>query len=476
MDLILRGATIVTDGLEINADLGISQGKIAQIGAALSSGPETVVLDLEGRYLFPGAVEFLSEIDDFASATPEETAPWISGHAALGGVTTIVAPAHIPQGRPIREWAEALSCAVAPYSFVDFGFHLAINHWDEILRRTIRAISSAGISSIWLDPIPLARSNQCGFESLLWHISRELADSALILAPMWDASLADILSKGADRAERSASASSQIDTQPDNETLALPEHFPAWAEIAAIERTATMARATGARILLRSVSGSQALNIYQQRRESGVRLLVAAGLGHLVARMDTATDGPSMAGASPCWPPVRGKADQGLLWACLDEGIIPVVTASCGFPGSLTGFVRPNGARHPAENMALIWSLLYTEGIARNRLSLAGMVQALSGDAAKLAGLYPAKGSLLIGSDADIVVFNPEMSWSVEAPAPESAEGESPAPPQPSAFGGWILQGLVEKVFLRGNLLVDQGQMTSEPGMGRYVERRMQMR
>ncbi len=470
MDLIIRGGTVFTDGLEIQADLGITEGRVTHLGEQLEPGPDCEVVDAEGRYVFPGGVELLGDDEPLSPQTAEECFQWLTGMAALGGVTSVIRPLRPPSGSTVKESLDAITEAGLKGAFVDVGFHLAVSDGDpETLGSRIREASQAGIASVWVTPDWPEGSGGGPFESRLAKVMREVGDTVLILVPAWDSSIPSLDRRG-----------------PSTDSKSLrPEkmEFPVWLEAQMLQRLGAVARAAGGRVLLRSISGRSALEIFKRGREEGDRLLAAASIAHLAGQIETAQQGDSGVGL-PCWPPLRAKSDQAYLWFLLEEGLIPLVTSNVGLPVSNAGDSGGGPGTHPASAIALLWSVLFTEGVLKNRLSLATLVQSMAGDPAKLAGIYPRKGSLLIGSDADLVLFNPETAWSVGEPLAggergEAADGNSSDPAAnampPAPFQGTSLQGAVERVFLRGREIVRDSAVVGQPGTGSYLERRLQI-
>ncbi len=468
MDLLFQGGALLSDGLEMQVDVGVTHGKISHIGTSLAPDSDTEVIPAAGLYLLPGAVELLLELDDITDDAAEERMPWVTGMAAMGGVTSLALATQFPAQGALGDWVLARGASLAPHSYCDFLFHARVSSWSEEIRRQLRALAPAGQPSVWVAPL---EGSPLRHEALLWNVARETGDLALVIAPLWESELIRAL----------GGAPSEPPTGAKAEALAeLPsgDQFPPWLEADLFDRLNAIAQANRARLLLRSISSRLALERYRKAREEGSRTLAAASLAHLTFPVESVAE-ENGGGAAPCWPPLRGKTDQSLLWYFAEEALAPVVTSSFGLPGRHGFVTRPASAPHPAEAMALFWPLLYTEGVIKGRLSLATLAQAAAADPAKLAGLYPAKGSLLPGADADIVLFNPEVSWTVGGEAPEETEpdGEAAAQRAPAGvFAGRRLQGAVEQVYLRGRKIVERGQMIADPGAGRLIERKLQVK
>lgn len=486
MDLIFRGGTIVTDGLEIQADLGVTNGRVSHIGVDLQGDERTQSLDAQGRYLFPGAVELLAGVRPFAPVGIEERMQWITGLAAVGGVTTLVLPAAPNPGRSVRDLLDSVRPLAEANAYVDFGVHLLVSSRSDQTRAWIREAASVGVASLWIDPAREGNRKE-DLASLVWAVLRDSGENLLAIAPLWD-SLLDAMGSPA---HTPPAGGPRAPATPAGPSTAGAAAFPPWLETQVVERLAAMtAPGTGTgRLLLRSISSRPALEALKSAREEGARLLAAASLVHLVARAEGQTDSPTP--DLPCWPPIHGKNDQSALWFLLEEGLIPLATSATGAGESIDPANIAGTGSHPVETMALLWSLLFTEGVTRSRLSLGGLVQAVSGDPAKLAGLYPTKGSLMIGSDADVVVFNPNIEWRVgggdatpveddteetDAIGDEGGGNEGGSARRTGPFSGWSLQGAIEHVCLRGRPLLTVHEMVGEPGQGRLLERRLQVK
>lgn len=471
MDTLIRGGMIVTDGLEIAADLAIRNGRISQWGISLEAGPETEIIEAEGRYVFPGAVEYCAITNALSAEGSPELAQTETGLAALGGVTTLIFPTHPKSGAPLGGWVASQRHAFTPHSFVDFGFHLGVTSWSEEVRRWIREAGQCGLTSIFLDMAEPHDKMDC-LENLLWKIAGETGPRQMIVLPLWDTLIASTCMETQTDADSGNSGAIGSDKAGVNSGA-----FPGWMEGEVVERLAAIGNACAGRLLLRSVASRSAVEALKRSRESGTHLLAAVSMHHLLFSSDTPQEQSSPL-MPACWPPRRGKSDQSMLWFGVDEGICPILTANPGFPTALGKEIPSSEALDFSSFLALLWPLFHTEGVTKNRLALGALVQAATSEPAKIAGLYPQKGSLLIGSDADVVVFNPQMHWRVggdeEIQSEEDPDLDSPAPRGP--FAGRMLQGAVEHVFLRGQKTVAFGQMTTDPGSGRFLQRRFQLR
>lgn len=454
MDWLFKGGTLCTDGLERALDVRLADGKVSQIGDNLAPGPNTVTIDVSGKLLLPGAVELLAEFEEFVVEADADAVMNATGMAALGGVTSLVTPLRPNNGGLLSETVARARASVHPHTFVDFGFHLAISQWTEEARRWVRGMAACGISSVWAQPTGggARLAGLSGIEEILMgaaHVGGG-ASPPLLVAPMWDAVAAALRRADTNLTPREDAFGGAGGSGPTREA------FPEWVEVQAVRRLAALARAARATILMRSIAGLEALRAYEAERGAGSPILAGATLAHL-----SAVGG----GATPlCWPPQPSPAEAEALWRAVDAALVPIVTGSSGYPAMGGPFPRPADVRHPSETLTLLWPLLYREATLRQGLPFADLAQAVTSDAAKLAGLYPRKGSLMPGSDADLIVFDPTEEWVV------GGHGEDGAAPGP--FTGQRLRGVVEQVFLRGTLVVERGkQVIVEPGCGRYLER-----
>lgn len=445
MDLLFRNATIITDGLEIRADLAVRDGKVRAMGE-LGGLEASRVVECEGLVLLPGAVDLGLNLLEGGPFDPESGAgiALATRDAAHGGVTTVITSMMLEEDESAAEVIRTQSEADASRCYVDYGYHLLVGNWNEQVARQVREANGAGVCSLWLarttdsDPLPPM--------ALVYTVLDGAPSDTLVIATPWDPALASL-------------AYNRL--QGKNITADLwPQLLPDSVAAAFVASVATIARGSRARVLLNGISTAAGVAALARARESGSPVLGGVTLPHLVY-----TRGE---GSPLCWPPLRDRNDQTAVYTGLEEGVLSVITS--GHKPRTSGEVAEGEDGLPVvgfSTLGRLLSALHTEGVAKWRLSLATLSLAACADPAKLAGLYPRKGSLQIGSDADIVVFDPHA----EVPARLTDREGTVQFLDPLASRPAI--GAIRSVWLRGIEIVGDGGGLKAEAMGQYLERAM---
>lgn len=455
MNLIFRNATIVTDGLEMSGDLAVKEGKVAALGdlAAFEAGTE---IDATGKTLVPGGVDLGVNLLHGGAYDPDSGAGFAlaARDAALGGVTTIVSTIDLSEEQDPVEALKSQADADAAKAFVDFGYHLHLGGWTSGSGMLARRLIGEGVCSFWLSR-PSGDHTEMGFRDVFEAMSGLPPEGLLILSP-FDPGSAPALE------ERLLSQS------PINATR-WAGILPPACERAFVWHVCEYLGLSRLRVLVASLSSEEGVRAAGEARSRTPRLYVSAALPHLVY---TATEE-----APRVWPPLRDAADQTALYHGIEEGVISAIVSDYKprTPGEAFGRELGEGDRLPPVGVATLrhtMPLLHSEGAAKFRASFPALVQAMTADAAKLAGVYPAKGSLLPGADADIVVLDPTAERS---PILDSSAGTRQMnfvdPMSELSF-----KGSVAAVYLRGRQIANAAEgLMDRPG-GQFLNRRLSLR
>lgn len=442
LDLILQGSTIVTDGLEFAADLGIASGKIVAIGD-LAACDASSRLDCSGRLLMPGAVDLGVNLLAEGPHDPESQGSFFlsTRQAARGGVTTMITTLEVDEGDPFDEAIRAQRGADEAKACIDFSYHVSLNQWDPSHREQAGRAIAEGIPSFWL--ARTERTSRFPAPALLAAVLEDLPADALIITSTWDAALHGYY---LDRT---------------GNLPGVPWHtiFPEHLESSALAQIAPMVAAARAQVLLTGLSTASAVDALPDIRARAPRLHAACQLPHLYWSCED-QDCPKT------WPPVRSGADQQALFQALDEGLLSVIlSAHKPRPLPRQGQRREIGV----STLGHFYQVLHAEGTAKWRLTPGAISLAAAADPAKLAGLYPRKGTLQPGADADIVVINPNQSRAPKGDT-DVLQGDLADPLSAST-----MPGAVEAVYLRGHaIFADDG--TAGEMHGQFLPRKMALR
>jgi dihydropyrimidinase len=452
LDLLFRNAHIATDGVEFTGDVAVRDGVIKAIGD-LQDLQAREVVDCNGRLLMPGAVDLGLNLLDNGPFDPESPASFrtVTGAAALGGVTTIVACVEVGDGEDVGDALRAQQEADSRKAVVDFGYHLFVRSVGESTLMNLRQAAAAGVCSAWAARTGLGEPQPGA--ALVHALAQILPEDFLLVLSPWDPILFGALVSEAARSGVS------LNTQW-RATLTRS------IEAGLIRNLQGVLGGLRGRALVTGVSCTEALQAVEELRSAVSNLHLAATIPSLYF-IETET------GAPRTWPPVREKTDQTALFNALEQGLLSVVTSDHKprTPAEMVGTQAAGGI--PPTGIATLGHFLpvmLAEGTGKWRLSTGVLSQCVAADAAKLAGLYPRKGTIQPGADADLVLISPNAAREGR-PINEALNPRDFLDPMQEA----TLQGRIDEVFLGGRRIAQAGQLVSEP-TGRYLTRRLALK
>jgi dihydropyrimidinase len=451
MDLVLRGGTVTTAADTYRADVGIQGGRIATLGQDLRGER---VLDVTGKYVFPGAVDphthmelqFMDTVssDDFYTGTVA---------AACGGTTTIIDYSEQTKGGTLTQalqasWAKADSKVV-----IDYGLHVSITDARDNVLEEMQEIVEAGVSSF---KCYLAYSDRLRDDELLAVMCRARDLGALVNVHCENGWLVDKMT-------------SRLLEEGKTEPRWHPRSRPPAFEEEATQRASIVARVAQAPLYVVHLTCAGALEAAKRARQDGQAVFVETCPQYLV--LDVARyDDPGFEGAKYVMsPPLRERANLDVLWQALATGDVDTIgTDHCPFyfvgqkDRGWDDFSKiPNGL--PGVETRL--PLLYHEGVNQGRISLNKFVELVATNPAKLFGLYPQKGTVAVGSDADLVVWDPNKEMALTVGNLHMNVDYSP-------YEQVTVRGYPEMVLARGKVIVEDNHFVGERGSGRFLQRR----
>ena len=455
MKQILRGGTVVTGSGSFRADVLIDGEKVAAVGSteeiARLAEQDTQVADVAGCLLFPGFIDAHTHFDlhvagtvtadDFATGTKA---------AVRGGTTTIVDFGTQYPGETLadglKNWHEKADGKCS----CDYGFHMSITDWNPSVSREIDDMMEQGVSSFKLY---MTYDTQVDDETI-FAILRRLKEAGGITGVHCENSgmIAAL------QAEAKAAGRMGVSSHPATR--------PAAAEAEAIGRLLRLAEVVDIPVVVVHLTCREGYDVIMEARRRGQKVYAETCPQYLLMD-DSLYRLPGMEGAKyVCAPPLRGKADQECLWRALAAGDIQTVsTDHCSFTTEqkLLGkddFTKIPGGMPGVETRGV---LLYTCGVDQGRISLEKMCQVLSENPARLYGMFPEKGLIAPGSDADIAVLRTGVEDVITADGQLQNVDYAP-------FEGMKVTARVEQVFLRGTQVVKDGRVAVERA-GRFVNR-----
>ena len=457
-DLAIRGGTVVTDTDVRRLDVGVRGSRIVAVGEHI--GPATRDLDASGRFVMPGGIDAHCHIDQRSSSGLMTADDFYTGgvSAACGGTTTILPFAAQHRGQRLRDVVTDYRRRAEERAFVDYGFHLIVSDPSEaVLREDLPELVAQGCPSL---------------KVYLTYEALKLTDRQLL--DVYDAAsaLGAIVLVHAENHEAVAWQTRRLVAAGKTEPRHHPASRPALAEGEATHRAIALAGLAGAAVFIVHVSCREALAPIVEAKSQRRRVWAETCPHYLVlAAADMDRPGFEMA-KFVCSPPLRTAADQAALWQALAAGDLDLV-ASDHAPyrlhdvsgklahGPEAPFTAiPNGM----PGLELRLPLLYSEGVAKGRLTLSRFVALASSNPARLYGMFPRKGAIAVGSDADLVVWDPDREAVVRQASLHDAMDYTP-------FEGMRLKGWPACTVSRGEIVWDGESVHGEAGRGRFVPR-----
>ena len=455
-DLTIRGGTVATASDTFRADVGIADGIITALGLGLPDGRQTI--DASGKLVLPGAVESHCHIEQESATGAMTSDDYRSGSisALFGGNTTIIPFAAQHRGQSVRE-VIATYQERAQKSVIDYSFHLIISDPTEaVLSEELPEAFASGITS---------------FKVFLTYDKLIVADEQLL----------DILVAAREHgaltmahAENNALIKWMVRRLIEGGRTAPKWHavsHPAVAEVEAIHRGVRLASFVGAPLLIVHVSTDEGARLVSGARQDGHAIFGETCPQYLFLTRE-ALDLPEPEGAKFCCsPPLRDAATQDALWRHLKAGSLQLYSSDHApyrydETGKLSAGPNPpfNKIANGMPGIELRAPLLYSEGVAKGRLTLNEFVALTSTNAARLFGLHPRKGTIAIGSDADIAIWDPAETRTVTQAAMHDAMDYTP-------FEGRTLTGWPTTVIARGRIAMADGTLHARPGDGEFLKR-----
>jgi dihydropyrimidinase len=454
MALLIRNGEIVTVGSRVHADIYVENETITRIGTNLAAPPDAEMIDANGKLIFPGFIDphvhiYLPFMATFAKDTHETG----SIAALVGGTTTYIEMCCPNRNDDALEGYQLWKSKADGKSACDYAFHMSVTKFAKETESQLREIVTDGTASF---KIFLAYKNFFGVDDGEMYQTLELAKR-----------LGVIVTAHCENAELVA----RLQQKLLGEGKIGPEwHEPSRPESVEAEGTgrfATFLENTGATGYVVHLSCEKALRAALDAKSRGVNIFVESVLPHFLLDKSHA-ERPGVEGMKHVMsPPLRAKHNQDALWKALSAGSIDTVgTDHCPFDTQqkLLGkdsFVNiPNGIPGIEDRV----NLLYTQGVKRGRLDLDRFVDAASTRAAKLFGLFPRKGTIAVGSDADLVVYDTNYRGVISAKSQHVNNDYN-------GFEGMEIEGRPSVVTVRGKVQVRDGKFVGERGRGQMLKR-----
>ena len=456
-DLLIRGGRIATAADTFDADIGVSNGKIAAIGFDLGACDHEI--DAGGLLVLPGGIDAHCHIEQESSTKIMTADDFHSGSvsAAFGGNTTFIPFAAQHKGQSLREVVDTAHRRAGPKSVIDYAFHLIVSDPTEsVLGQELPALINDGYIS---------------FKVYLTYEMLKISDRQML----------DVLSVA-----RTHGAITMVHAENDDVISWISErllarghtepkyHAVAHAQIAESEasrRAIDLARLADARLLIVHVSAPEAADAILNARNRGLPIYGETCPQYLFLTIED-LDRDGMEGAKFCCsPPPRDRADQDAIWRGLTNGTFQVFSSDhAPYRYDDTGkfHAGPNPTFKKIANgvpgLEVRMPLLFSEGVRKGRLSLNEFVALTSTNPAKIYGLHPRKGTIAIGSDADLALWDPDWERTITLSMLHDNMDYTP-------YEGRQVTGWPRTVISRGRIIVENETLFADRGSGHFLER-----
>ncbi|MCA9240088.1 MAG: dihydropyrimidinase [Planctomycetales bacterium] len=455
MSTLFRSGRIITDSTDRVADILCQGETITAIGEGLNPPKDAQVIDAAGKFVFPGFIDphvhiFLPFMGTFAKDDWDSA----SRAALVGGTTTLIEMACPSREEDPLEGFELWRSKADGLACCDYSFHMSVTRFDDSTADKLRGIVDQGVASF---KVFLAYKGFFGVDDQELFRTLSLAKELGVI----------------------------VTAHCENETLICelqqkllaagktgPEFHepsrPMAVEAEGVQHLMTFAELTGAHVYVVHTSNRHAVDAAMAARRRGVDVWLETVIPYLTLD-ETYAQQPDFEGAKYVMsPPIRSKDQQQHLWSALESGHISTVAtdhAPFDFAGQKEmgrgDFTKiPNGIPSVQDRV----NLLYTYGVKRGHIDLHRFVDCASTQAAKLFGLYPRKGAIQEGADADLVVYDPEWHGEISAHTHLMQTDYS-------AYEGWTLEGRPSLVTLRGQVMARDGEFVGPKGQGRFLRR-----
>jgi dihydropyrimidinase len=455
MSVLIRGGRIVTAADDYVADLYVENETITLIGGSLDVQADTVI-DAAGKYVLPGCVDPHTHLDmPFGGTVTIDDVESGQTSAAFGGTTCHVDFIIQPQGATFAAALEEWRAKAAGKQVIDMGYHMAVTDLkDGGTLEELATLPDQGITSYKLF-MAYKGALMVDDETLFRTMEVATKTGALVMVHAENGDVIDVLVKQALEAGY---------TEPLYHALTRPPE----AEGEATNRAIQLAHLAGSPLYVVHVTCREAVEPIALAREKGWNVWGETCTQYFFNSLDDIAK-PNFEGAKYVYsPPVRDASNHDVLWNAVRTDALSVIsTDHCAFlfDGQKTlgkdDFSKiPNGGPGLENRLQMIHEF----GVRAGRISLNRMVELLATNPARLFGLYPRKGTIAVGSDADLVVFDPERELTISAATHHSKSDYS-------LYEGTTVHGAPDVVLLRGHVLVEGGELIAAPGVGQFVKR-----
>jgi dihydropyrimidinase len=453
--VLIQNGTIVNADSTVQADLLIEGATIKEIRAGIPASSAYKVVDARGLLLLPGGIDAHTHLN-MPTGSTQPADDFLTGTraAAIGGTTTIVEFATQPRGTKMRDALDVWWKKAEGKACIDYGLHMTITDLGESGLEDMDDLVREGVTSFKLF-MAYPNSLMVDDATIFKALRQTAKNGALICMHAENGSVIDVIVQQA---------------LTEGKTAPIYHHLtrPTLAEAEAVHRAIALAEMAGAPIYIVHVSCEDALNQVREARDRGLPAFAETCPQYLLLSLEDVTDKGWEGAKYVFTPPLRERRNQSKLWEGLRTDHLQVVsTDHCPFcfedqkALGKDDFTKiPNGG--PGIEHRL--QLLHHHGVGKSNFSINRFVELVSTAPARIFGMYPKKGLLAVGSDADLVLWDPNEEYTISA-ATQAMRVDY------SMYEGFHVRGNARDVYSRGELIVSGGKFIGKPGRGNYLRR-----
>jgi dihydropyrimidinase len=453
-DTVIKRGNVVTPAGTFTGDVGISDEKIAALGIDLDTAGAKVI-DAKGHHVIPGVLDVHVHLElPFCGTVSADDYRTGTRAAARGGVTTVIDFAIPYAGDSLSQAADNWMKKAEGKSLIDYTFHICITRWQDH-KDQIKGMVERGFTTFKEFMIYESEGWQSDDRALYGTLEKMREYGTMLLVHAESARVLDELIARHRTPELMKKYGARLH----------PMTRPNFVEAEAIQRAVQWCEATGGQLYIVHMSTGEGADIIRAAQARGVPVIAETCVQYLV--LDDSVFGREDGHLFACCPQLKKPKDVDRLWEGLHHGEVSVIsTDTCTFTREQKAMWEGDFTKIPMgmPGLETLLPLTYTKGVLDGRITLEEMSIKLSTNPAKIMGLYPRKGAIQVGADADIAILHPTRTHKVTPAEMETNADWSP-------FEGWDLAGFSRTTLSRGDVIVDDYKVVGREGRGRWLPR-----
>jgi dihydropyrimidinase len=456
-DTIVRGGNVVTPAGTFVGDVGISGEKISALGVKLDDGRGTKVIDAAGHHVIPGVLDVHVHLElPFCGTVSADDYRTGTRAAARGGVTTLIDFAIPYAGESLDQAADNWMKKAEGKSLIDYTFHICITRWNDH-KNQIKGMVDRGFTTFKEFMIYESEGWQSDDRAMFGTLEKMKEYGTMLLVHAESARVLDELIARSHTPELMKKYGARLH----------PMTRPNFVEAEAIQRAVQWCEVTGGQLYIVHMSTGEGADIVRAAQARGVPVLAETCVQYLV--LDDSVFEREDGHLFACCPQLKKPKDVDRLWKGMRGGEVSVVsTDTCTFNREQKAMWNGDWTKIPMgmPGLETLLPLTYTHGVLGGKIGLEDMCMKLSTNPARIMGLYPKKGAIQVGADADIAIIHPTKTHQVKS------DGSMETNADWSPYEGWDLAGFSRTTLSRGEVIVEDYRVVGSEGRGRWLPRK----